>query len=243
MPRQAVVLLLALFSSIVLAAPAMAQGGCCVISNNGAGTGSMPPLCSYNGLMQIVDGLNNATINIEADLGSFVNTLELVGGNLGGTQATFDAELILQMTGTGDLDFFSRTIFVPIAGIFDFGPRALGDAVQTFPGDVVTLSGAIFGDPDFDLIIVSAGTNFGMPGPGETTLTRIGPPGDAFEVESFFDVFYSIQFSGADGSVLQNQAGTTRDTKRFEICSTPTSVPGPVFGTSANWGEIKQLFR
>ena len=72
--------------------------------------------------------------------------------------------------------------------------------------DIFSLQGAIFGDPDFDLIQIRAGTNFGLPSPGATTLTEL--PGGDFQVDSFFDVFYEIEFVGEPGSDLEGFAGT-----------------------------------
>ncbi len=71
---------------------------------------------------------------------------------------------------------------------------------------------SIFGDPDFDILVIRSGRNFGLPSPGHSTLTRLGPPGSDFQVDSFFDIFYEIDFQGAPGSVLEGFAGTTQDT-------------------------------
>ncbi len=243
MLRQAFAFLLVFLGSIILAAPAAAQGGCCTIPESGGGTGSMPPTCAFSGLLQISNGLTNATIDIEANLKDFQNTLELVGGALGGTQATFDANLTMQMTGTGTLAGFSRFLQMPVSGIFDFGPRVLGDPVQVFPGNVVFLSGIIVSEPDFLSISFNAGTSLGMPGPGETTLVRMGSLGTPYDVESFFDISYQIEFEGALGSVLEGMSGLTRGSHQFAVCSSPTSMPGEPTSSPANWGEIKQLFR
>ena len=52
------------------------------------------------------------------------------------------------------------------------------------------------GDPDFDLLRISAGSAFGLPSPGHTTLTQ-RPTGWA--VDSFFDITYRIDFVGRTG--------------------------------------------
>ena len=54
-----------------------------------------------------------------------------------------------------------------------------------------------------------------LPSPGETTLTRLGPPGSDFAVDSFFDIHHEIDFQGAPGSVLEGFAGTTEGTVRM----------------------------
>jgi hypothetical protein len=73
--------------------------------------------------------------------------------------------------------------------------HTLGDPVQTFADDMFRLEGQIIGDPDFDTLIVRAGTDFGMPSPGSTTLTEL--PGGDYDVDSFFDLSYKIEFAAA----------------------------------------------
>lgn len=247
MSRQTMLsLFFALSLGSTLAAPrALAQGGCCVEFDNGGGTATMPPNCSYFGLMRIENGLPaGTTIDIDADLGGFFGIVEGPGGALGGTQSTFNGLLTMTMTGTGALGGFNRIIFMPVNGIFDFGLRNPGDPVQAFPGDVVLLTGQVFGDPDFDHISLNAGSSLGRPGPGASTLGDLGGTGTGpWNVDSFFDVEYEISFVGAPGSVLQNLGGTTVHTSRFAVCATPTSVPGAAREVPARWGEVKQLFR
>ena len=74
--------------------------------------------------------------------------------------------------------------------------RSPGDAEQAFDTDLFRLEGTLMGDPDFDLLRIVAGTDYGLPSPGHTTLTRLGPPGNDFMVDSFFDVTYRIEFQG-----------------------------------------------
>ena len=73
---------------------------------------------------------------------------------------------------------------------------------------------------------VRAGDGFGLPSPGHTTLTRLGPPGSDFAVDSFFDVFYEIDFQGAPGSVLDGMSGTTTATIRMVTGSAPPTCVG-----------------
>jgi hypothetical protein len=68
-------------------------------------------------------------------------------------------------------------------------------------------------DPDFCTFRVLGGTDFGLPSPGQITLAR--RPDGKFEVESFFDVTYQIEFEGCPGSQLSDYAGTTTATARF----------------------------
>jgi len=137
------------------------------------------------------------------------------GGALGGEQECSQSEVSMQMTGTGMLAGFNRTIVMPVQFETQTAPRAPGDAVQSFDTDMFNMQGAIFGDPDFDLLRITAGTGVGLPSPGHTTLTRLGPPGGDFQVDSFFDIDYQIEFVGAPGSVLMGLSGTTTGTIRM----------------------------
>ncbi len=125
------------------------------------------------------------------------------------------------MQGTGDLAGFSRVPDLAIATEMHTGPRNPGDPVQSFDTEMVRLQGEIFGDPDFDTLRVQAGTDFGLPSPGQTTLSRL-PDGD-YAVDSFFDITYRIEFQGAPGSALDGFAGTTEST----VPMTPGEVVDP----------------
>lgn len=219
---------------------AIAQGPCpCQLQDNGAGTITMPPDCpdGYRCHLEIVDGLTSATIEIDAALLDLTNVIEIVGGVLGGTHSMFDALLLMQMSGTGALNGFVRTLHMPVSGVIDWGPRIPNDAVQAFPAEIVELSGHIFGDTDFDEILFRTGLDLGLPAPGETTLTRVGGIGSDFQVDSFFDITYQIEFVGALGSVLEGAGGTTTRTTRIEVC------PGPSPVEEVTWGTVKALYR
>jgi hypothetical protein len=220
---------------------AVAQDPCpCELPDNGAGTVTMPPDCldGYVGYLEIVDGLVAATIDIDATLFDFQNVLEIIGGSLGGTQSAFDATLRLEMSGTGALNGFTRTIHMPVSGVADWGPRVLGDAVQGFAGELVSLEGEIIFDPDFDELRFRTGSDLGLPASGTTLLTRLGGVGSVFQVDSFFDISYEIEFVGAAGSIIEDMNGTTtgRD-GTLELCSSASLVDG------VSWGTIKALYR
>jgi hypothetical protein len=184
----------------------------CEVPDNGSGTVDLPPAgCGYvapSDLHLIIDGLPPGTeIRIDPVHQEFFNTTTAPGGNLGGEVETFDSEVELVLTGTGALSGFNRTIVVPLAAETHTGPRTPGSPVQTFSNDMFLLQGAIFGDPDFDVLRIEGGTAFGLPSPGQTTPTRL-PSGD-FNVDSFFDIAYRIEFQGAPGGVIEGLSGTT----------------------------------
>lgn len=231
--------LLLLAGSASLSVPSALAQCVCIEPDNTTGTVDLPPNCDYLGSMVISTGLPVGTeILIEARLTDYNNASEVPGGGLGGHTQTYEALVEMQMSGTGVLIGFNRTIFVPVDAISESAPRVPGDAVQDFPTEMVQLQGSIFGDPDFDILTLRAGSGFGLPSPGHTTLTRLGPPGSDFEVESFFDVFYEIDFQGAPGSILDGFAGTTQNDDRFAICRDQ-----PTQSENTTWGSVKSLYR
>lgn len=199
----------------------------CIAPDNGSGTVNLPPApCKYVAIedyMMIIDGLPpGTTIQISPILHTYTNVVvENPGGSLGGERQMFDAILTMNMVGTGSLTGFARIIDVPVAVETHTGPRTPGDPVQIFPADVFLLQGTVFGDPDFDVLQIVAGTGFGLPSPGQTTLTQL-PSGD-FAVDSFFDITYQISFAGAPGSILDGLAGTTTGTVRMEAVLSPST--------------------
>ncbi len=214
----------------VTPSPAVQQ---CTAPDNGTGTVTLPVLgCEYSApdeVLQIIDGLPpGTTIELDPILMDFLcsdpaicslplapGQCETAGGSLGGHGCCADATLDLTVSGTGDLTGFNRHLAVPVALEAHSGPRTPGDPVQTFPRDMYRFFGELFGDPDFCEFRITAGTDYGLPGPGQTTLTEL--PGGDFTVDSFFDLTYQIEFEGCPGSVLDGYMGTTTGTIRIEI--------------------------
>jgi len=208
----------------------------CLVPDNGEGTADLPPQgCAYAGLddMQILNGLPaGSSIDIAATQRDFTCPTssavcsfappvpgvdcDAAGGTLGGEMACADSTLAMHMTGTGALLGFNRTINLATGLEMHMAPHNPGDPVQSFGTDLFRRYGQITsldGDPDFDLFRLVAGSDFGLPSPGHTTLTRTAT-GD-WEVDSYIDITYRIDYIGTSTGALAGMSGSTTGTVRF----------------------------
>jgi hypothetical protein len=71
------------------------------------------------------------------------------------------------------------------------------------------------------LLRITGGSGFGLPSPGHTTLTRLGPAGSNWNVDSFFDITYRIDFVGHPGGPFGGMSGSTTGTGRFVVGAIP----------------------
>ncbi|MEK6797998.1 MAG: hypothetical protein AABZ12_03455, partial [Planctomycetota bacterium] len=207
----------------------------CVVPDNGSGTVTLPPAgCDYlspDDVHRIIDGLPpGTTIELAAihkeficrqpgtpgSICSFVPDIDCseLGGTLDGEKECVQSTLQLNLRGTGDLNGFNRMVNLPVSFETHTAPRMPGDPVQSFDTDMFRLFGQFTGDPDFDLLRVVGGTDFGLPSPGHTTLIRM--PGGNWAVDSFFDITYRIDFVGAPGGALAGRSGSTTATIRMQ---------------------------
>jgi hypothetical protein len=231
-------------------------GAPCVIPDVGtSGTIRLPPDgCDYlspDEVHEILDGLPAGThVELAAIHKDFIcdqtdpaglctrppppglcEDLSSSGGSLGGNVDCFESTLELHISGimtNGARGGLPTVVLLPTSCEVHTGPRNPGDAIQQFPTDMFRMFGSLGGpDPNFDLLQITAGTDFGLPSPGHTTLTRLGPPGSAFAVDSHFDITYRIDYQGAATGGLGGMSGSTTGTIRM---STGTSPPGCIGG-------------
>jgi PEP-CTERM motif len=200
-----------------------------VAPDNGFGTATIPPTGeTYFGTqMQIIDGLPfGSTVDINNPLFhnfSSVQDYEVAPPDSvnysDGNFSNYDAQLTLGMTGTGAFSSYNRTIVLPLpAGplsqVMHFDGRVTNAPLQVITADLRRLQGQITIDPDFDLLRITAGTDFGLPSPGTTTLLD---QGSTYNVDSFFDVIYRIDFVGRAGGTFSGMSGSTTSTARFHL--------------------------
>jgi len=183
-----------------------------------AGTVALPANCPYvnqGGTLDIVNGLPpGTTIEVDYQVDSFFDVFTEVGGSLGGQSISFDATMRMAMTGTGMLSGYTYAVDIPLAIVEHTAPRTAGKPVQQFECDLFQLAGQITGDPLFDLLRVVSGSDSGHPCPGITTLTQLS--GGDWHVDSFFDVFFEVEFAGAPGGPLAGLSGVSTDTVRTQ---------------------------
>jgi hypothetical protein len=223
------------------AVPFVAGATPCVVPNVG-GTVTLPPNpCGYLSpadVHMIIDGLPaGTTIHLGAEHRDFFNIAKSPGGGLGGERENFNSGVLLVLSGTGDLLGFNRTLNMNLQCVTDVAPHTPGLPIQSFNTDMFGMQGQLpIGDPDFDLLRITAGTGFGMPSPGHTTLT-LQPDGN-FAVDSFFDIEYRIDFIGAPGGPIAGRSGSTTATIRMQAGN-----PGSVGVESSTWSAVKTLMR
>lgn len=211
--------MLAAIAAFALTVTGTSVATVCIVPDNG-GTASLPPTCP-NGYLSpaqvhlIINGLPPGnTLLLDASHTDFFDIQNMPGGSLGGEKENFQSVMLLQIIGQGPmLGGYNRFIIIHGACETHIAPRTPGQPTQSFNTTMFALQGQIVGDPDFDLLRITAGDAFGMPSPGHTTLTQV--PG-GWNVDSFFEINYRIDFTGEPGSIISGMSGSTTGTIRMQ---------------------------
>ncbi len=204
---------------LVLGLTAAAPAATVLVPDNGMGTGHMPALAAYNSIQdwQVINGLPfGSTLDIQATLQAPLLSIEGPGGLLGGTTGNGSGlNLTFNMQGTGAFLGFNRVINLPVFTlVVDSAPRMLASPLQLFNTTAAMGQAQIFSDPDFDLLRVTFGDSFGLPSPGLTQFAQVGP---LWNIYSYFDVTYRIDFVGAPGGTFGGMSGSTTGISRIEV--------------------------
>lgn len=196
--------------------------------DDGRKTATLPPdnsvYTAFENHFNIIDGLPpGSSIELTPTLGPYYCTSPvcgLPGGSLGGEFETFDAVLDLQLLGTGSMIGFQRSLSLPVSITNHSAPRTPGDLMQSFDTEMFSLQANLFGDPDFDQLTITGDKS---PSPGRTNLTDL--LNDTFQIDSFFDISYQIEFIGAPGGYLEGMSGTTTGDITLTASSEPAFSP------------------
>jgi photosystem II stability/assembly factor-like uncharacterized protein len=137
------------------------------------------------------------------------------GGLFGGEALRMRGTLEMDMTGTDALVDYTRELTLPIVLEIHTAPRTLGDPVQDFAIQLMTLDGRIEKDSDFETFFISAGDSAGLPSPGNLTVTL--QPDGKYRVEGYLDIDFEIEMEGALGGPFSGYSGTTAGTTRFVL--------------------------
>ena len=239
---------------------ALAQAPC-VLVDNGSGTVDLPPEgCGYltpTEVHELIDASElppGTTIEFDIDHRNFVCsqgsggptgyggscsvvvdpvTCEGPGPVAGTVVECFSSDAVINLTGTGALAGYSEQLTLPTFTevVSNRGP---GDPTSSFDTEMVALSANLppGGSANFCQLIILGGTdNTGVPSLGHVDLTPL--PGSRFQVDSFFDVSYSIIYQGCPGSILDCLSGVSEQgSVRMQAVGLP---PIP---TLSQWGLI-----
>lgn len=124
---------------------------------------------------------------------------ELNGGILNGTIEIGDSVVQFDVTGGGTLTGFHHVFTMPAKFEVHSAPHKPGADIDTFETNMYRIEGSGSDDVFASLRLVG-GTGNGYPSPGQMTLIS---KGDEVVVDSFFNVGFRLEFTGAKGGPFE----------------------------------------
>jgi len=193
-------------------AAAPAASGACFVSAGPTGV-VLPPIgCGYITPAQVHVLLNDPSTPASVIMQLWIDHANFLclstgtpgpcqvhpGGPLGGEVEVSDTTLTLEIFGTGELEGYRRSVVLKADTITATGPRDAKAPYQDFANEMMHLDAVLEGDEDFKLLRITAGTENGFDSSGRTTIKL--RRNNLYEVTSFFDINYEIEFVG-DGKL------------------------------------------
>jgi hypothetical protein len=148
---------------------------------------------------------------------------ELAGGVLNGVIERGDSLITVDITGTGTAEGFHHTVSFPAKFEVHSALHDPSAEIDTFRTNMYQIEGVATGDKMFSSLRLVGGTGNGYPSPGQMTLID---KGDSVLVDSFFNIGYRIEFTGADGGPLAGVQDSFEGTVTMRAHGTEQQVTG-----------------
>lgn len=205
----------------VLVAAGAAQASPIIVLDNGTPNHIDLPPGDYTGwsvIYEIGDLAEGEWLDVELRLRSN-GSVETPGGALGGHVQTWTGA-VLELTLTGVFQPYYRVMSLPVQVVTSSAPRSGSVPLVgqlAFAQEIRFLTGELTGDPDFDLLRVTGGTDLGMPSPGETTLEIPYDIVNEYAVDGYFWLEHQIEIVGAAGGPFAGWGGSSWVVTQVEL--------------------------
>ncbi|HYG64978.1 MAG TPA: hypothetical protein VEL74_20515 [Thermoanaerobaculia bacterium] len=148
---------------------------------------------------------------------------ELNGGVLHGSIERGGSLITIDIVGTGTAAGFHHSLTFPAKFEVHSEPHDPSVEIDTFRTNMYRIEGAAGGDSLFSSLRLVGGTANGFASPGQMTLID---KGDSVLVDSFFNIGYRIEFTGADGGPLAGVQDSFEGTVTMRAHGTEQAVTG-----------------